>query len=69
MSDLVVEDIRKALQEDEGKDVVLELRGVERPTNLTSSIPEPLLQCGDIKSRTSIDAHYPSPAALRTARA
>src|SRR5262249_1671351 len=44
VADLIVEDIRQPLQEDQGQDVVLELRGVERPPNLTGSIPKPAFQ-------------------------
>jgi hypothetical protein len=45
-SNLVVEDIRQTLQEDQGQDVVLELRGIQRPPDYASGVPEPLLQRG-----------------------
>ena len=48
LRDLVVEDVGEPLQEDERQDVVLELRGVERPANLAGGVPEPSFQRPDI---------------------
>jgi hypothetical protein len=47
--DLVVEDVRKSLEEDQRKNVVLEFRSVERTTNLASGVPEPRLQRLDVE--------------------
>lgn len=41
---LVLEDIREACQEDEREDVVLELGGVERATDLAGCVPEPVFE-------------------------
>ena len=38
---LIVEDVREALEEDQGEDVVLELWSVERSPNLARCVPEP----------------------------
>ena len=50
---LVVEDIGEPLQEDQGKDVVLELGGVERPSDLAGRVPEPVFECGNVESLTA----------------
>lgn len=55
---LVVDDIRETFREHEREDVVLELGGVERSTDLTRGVPWPLLQ--------RPDAH---PGLCQTARA
>ena len=45
---LVVEDIRQALEEDQGEDVVLELGRVDGAADDTRGLPEPVLERGDV---------------------
>jgi hypothetical protein len=49
MGDLVVKHVRQTLQENQRQDVVLKLRGVERPADLTRSIPELGFESRDIE--------------------
>ena len=46
---LVLERIGQAFEEDRWKDVVLELLGIQRPTDLTRRFPQPRLQARNVK--------------------
>jgi hypothetical protein len=45
VGNLVVEDIRQPLEEDQRQDVILELGRVERRPDRASRLPEPVFQC------------------------
>ena len=54
VGNLVVEDIREPLEEDQRQDVILELGRIERPPDRASRLPEPVLQRGDIELLRSL---------------
>jgi len=48
-SKLVLEDVGEAFEEDQGKDVVLELGGVHRPADGAGRLPQPIFQSRKIE--------------------
>ena len=46
---LVFKDVRQALEEYQGQDVVLEFGRVERPANLACGLPEPLFEAETVR--------------------
>ncbi len=54
VGNLVVENIRQPLEEDQRQDVILELGRIERPPDRAGRFPEPVFQRGDIELFSSL---------------